>query len=56
MVEPFQEIAIFDLFGKLWINTIEANGKINIAALPPGMYQLRIIEMESYQIIPFVKQ
>ncbi|MBP9883560.1 MAG: serine hydrolase [Chitinophagales bacterium] len=56
MVEPFQEIAIYDLFGKLWINTIAANGKINIAALPPGMYQLRVIEMESYQIIPFVKQ
>lgn len=54
--EQVQEIAIYDLFGKLWIKSGSINGMIEASALPNGIYQARLIGKESIHVIPFVKQ
>lgn len=50
-----QQVAIYDLYGKLWITAPVINGNLNVSVLPHGIYQLRFASEGKMYHLPFIK-
>ena len=50
------KVSVVDMNGKIVLNaTINNNNKVAIASLAPGYYFLKILNLESQKVIPFIK-